>query len=238
MFGRRFEKREEELEKLLENKNVVHLISGGIFSTLAIVVEKMFEVNKIQPVFVNRGHENWFRERMAVWDVIELLSELFENINDPVELVTYIPPISLDKIFPKAKRENKDFGKLSEMINNAVRVALCLSDYGENYEVITTGSLYTKSCSQFYKAKNLEVKSILKDKSISIVAPFCYLKLDKKKAIKYAIHRFPTEETIEVLKKAWSCSKYSLEPCGRCESCKEKEKMLKIALKEYSRIIT
>lgn len=208
---------------------VVVLWSGGFDST-GLLLWTLKQNYEVYPLFLNRHQNNYIWEKKAV-DL--LYSEIKKNypkfILKEVRIFEIIsPPLELKKEFGEKNVKFTHFLRNSDLINNAVRLALCID--ANNVFIGSTvddemDQNFPDTSLTYYEEKKKEVNVALErmgnNRKININAPFLEKRWDKQEILKFLKDNF---ENID-LKLTRSCFSKNEIPCGECSACIERNEL-------------
>ena len=64
-----------------KERNIIVLLSGGMDSCGALIAAKCYGANNVQPVFINRGQQNYANEKAAITRILaDYLTKKFSGI--------------------------------------------------------------------------------------------------------------------------------------------------------------
>ena len=205
-------------------QKAVILWSGGIDST-GLILWALSEGFEVFPLFLNRHQSNYKWEKRAIEALYSEILIKYPNLklNNFREYEIITPASELKKEFSKTKFKFVYFIRNSDLLNNAVRLALCLGArtilIGSVIEDINDSTDFPDNHPNYLKAKKYEINMALEimcEEKIEIKAPFIEKKWDKTKIIDFLKEYF---EKLN-LKLTRSCYHDSKIPCGKCRACK------------------
>ncbi len=218
---------------ILKGKNVVHSFSGGLDSTGAISVLKYMGVDKILPVFFDRGQSNLESELAAAFEVTKIASEQYPESILEIEIEPHpIPSKEFKEKYRTASTRNRYDARNVEMAVVCRRIAKSRSDPkweaydGTMYSIVSNGNVMTdKSFGDgspaVYYAMNTLSTALDGERKVTFFMPFLRLGLSKSEAFGFALDCNP--EFLEALNSSYSCWELKGEgPCGACPPCEER----------------
>lgn len=226
----------------MKDTNAIISFSGGLDSTGIISVLKYLGVDKIQPVFFNRGQSNYNEEKNAGEKVLQIASELYkDSILDLIEIKTSIPTNYVKETFKKKSRRASTQSVYTlrnlKMLDELYNIGRCLNDecYRKENDVIfdrlsngnvTSDKTFGDGNIKGYKLKNLEYKLQTENNIIKCYMPFLWLDLDKNESFAFALDC--NLEFADALFESYSCWNPN-GPCNTCKPCEEREEAINFA---------
>jgi len=208
----------------------VVLWSGGLDSTSLIcyLLRKGYIIN---PLFIDRGQSNLKYELNAVCTLYPKIKEIFpKKFKALRKHHLIIPSAEIKKEFKKQSIIKKYFLRNDDLINDAIRLALCINCneifLGSNVDDIAYPEDHPDNTTLYFKLKNELLKQLLEfiksPQIITIRAPFIEEHMEKSQVLKYMRKNFP-EIDLDLTR---SCYSSSEKPCGECDACKERKKIM------------
>lgn len=200
------------------NDKVVVLWSGGIDSTGLIFILLSKYLNcQVYPIFVKHGQRNLLLEEKSVREYSQNFQTMFKSrFHSPFVVTSDIPA----QEFKKIKSENRSFLRNSDLINNAVRFAL-----DEKIKIILIATFtddLLDGRKEYLIAKENEIEKGINEK-LHVLSPFHHENFEYFS--KSDVIKFCNKKGFDLIKTR-SCYESSEKPCGKCDSCKKRERAL------------
>jgi len=210
-------------------KKVVILWSGGLDST-CLVLWALKNNNMVFPLFLNRHQSNYKWEKKAIEDLFNSIKENYSNLKlqkyREFEIIS--PPKQLKKEFIDKKQKFVYFLRNSDLLINAIRLALCKGIenifLGNVVDDLKNSEIFPDIHPEYLKMKNNEINKalqIMHENPINIYAPFIEMNWKKKDAIKFVKNNF-SKIDLQITR---SCYSKKSTPCKKCKACRIRENL-------------
>ena len=205
-------------------KKAVVLWSGGIDST-GLILWALGEGFEVYPLFLNRHQSNYKWEKKAIEAIYLEIINNYPNfkLHKYREYEIISPPSELKEEFSKSSFKFVYFLRNSDLLNNAVRLALCIGArniyLGSIIDDIEETQNFPDNHPKYLDIKNKEINTalnIMNEKEILIKSPFIENKWSKKDIINFIKNNF-SQININLTR---SCYAKSKNPCGICRACR------------------
>ncbi|KKN29114.1 hypothetical protein LCGC14_0847380 [marine sediment metagenome] len=210
------------------DKSVV-LWSGGFDST-GLVLWALNQNYEVFPLFLNRHQSNYKWEKKAIDSLYVNIKANYPDLRlNPVrefEIIT--PPKELKSEFSKSNFKFVYFLRNSDLLINAIRLALCLKSknifMGSVMEDIQESQNFPDNHPEYLKFKNLEINKaldIMKIDKLHIKTPFTENNWGKEEILNFLKDQFNKVD----LKLTRSCYTDTEAPCEQCKACNNRQKL-------------